>query len=87
MHNDEQHYVAEKDGVEMPSTKFKRLVLETMKSAAGDKKGEKLLKTPGKKMWHGTRGGSACRVGHSLKRPCIQGGGLGVAIVQHGGVL
>ena len=38
MHNDEQHYVAEKDGVEMPSTKFKRLVLETVKSAAGDKK-------------------------------------------------
>ena len=37
MHNDEQHYATEKDGVEMPITKFKRLVLETMKSAAGDK--------------------------------------------------
>ena len=38
MHNDEQHYVKEKDGVEMPSAKFKRLVLKTMKSAAGDKR-------------------------------------------------
>ena len=36
MHNDEQHYVKEKDGVEMPSKQFKRLVNKTMKSEAGD---------------------------------------------------
>ena len=34
--NDEHYYVKEKDGVEMPSTPCKKLVLKTMKSAAGD---------------------------------------------------
>ena len=43
MHNDEQHYVKEKDGVEMPSAKFKRLVLKTMKSAAGDQQVTNIL--------------------------------------------
>ena len=36
VHNDEHFYVKEKDGVEMPSNPFKKLVNKTLKSAAGD---------------------------------------------------
>ena len=43
VHNDEHYYVKEKDGVEMPSAPFKKLVLKTMKSAAGDQQVTNLL--------------------------------------------